>query len=177
MTFKVLKRIGQIYTKVLECIAAAIILLVAISMLEMAVSRTFFNIPWSALDRINTIAIIWACFIISGLMIERDEHISVTFFISKLKDMKLYVLKLIIHILVLVTYGIVAYYGFEAFQIIYETGVFYPAEIDIPQWLAIFPIFLGMVLGIPYILYVLVIDVITIRKEFAVSRDVKGDNA
>lgn len=176
MTSKILKRIGQIYTKALEWIAGGIILLVTLAMLELAFSRTFFNAPWSALDRINTIAIIWACFIISGLMVERDQHISVTFLITKLKGLKLYVLKLIIHIIVLVAYCIVAYFAFEAFQIIYETGVFYPAEIDIPQWLAIFPIFLGMVLGIPYILHVLVVDVITIRKEIS-ERDVKGENA
>ena len=90
--------------------------------------------------------------------------------------MKLYVLKFIIHIIVLVTYGFIAYYGFEAFQIIYETGVFYPAEIDIPQWLAIFPIFLGMVLGIPFIIHILVVDVFTIRQEIS-GKDKKGDNA
>lgn len=177
MASKILRKIGQIYSKTLEAVAAIILLLVTIAMLETAVSRTFFNTPLSAIDRINTIAIIWACFIISGLMIERDEHISVNFFITKLKGLKLLILKLIIHIIVLVGYCIVAYYGYEAYQIIYDTGVFYPAEIDIPQWLAIFPIFLGMVLGIPFIIYVLVKDVINIRKEVSVKRDIKGEAA
>jgi TRAP-type C4-dicarboxylate transport system permease small subunit len=176
MTSQILKKIGRIYTIALEGIAAVIILMVSVAMLETAFSRTIFNFPWSALDRINTIAIIWACFIISGVLIERDEHISVNFFITKLQGMKLYVLKLIIHIIVLITYCIVAYYGYVACMLIYETGVFYPAEIDIPQWLAIFPIFLGMVLGIPFIIHVMVVDVITIRNT-AAKKENKGVNA
>jgi TRAP-type C4-dicarboxylate transport system permease small subunit len=176
MTSKILKRIGLIYSKAMEWIAAIILLMVTVAMLETAFSRTFFNTPWSALDRIDTIAIIWACFIISGLMIERDEHISVNFFITKLKGLRLLILKLIIHIIVLIGYCIIAYYGYQAFQIIYDTGVFYPAEIDIPQWLAVFPIFLGMVLGIPFVIHVVVKDIIQIHNAVA-KKVVKGDIA
>lgn len=176
MNSKILGKIGQIYTKLLEGISAVIMLLVTVSMLEMAVSRTIFRAPWSALDRINTIAIIWACFIISGVLIERDEHVSVSFFITKLKGLPLHILKLIIHIIVLITYCLVAYFAYVAFILIYETGVFYPAEIDIPQWLALFPIFLGMVLGIPFIIHVLIVDIINIRNAIR-EKSGNGDNA
>jgi TRAP-type C4-dicarboxylate transport system permease small subunit len=176
MTSKIFIKIGQIYSKVLEGIAAVIILLVALSMLEMAFSRTIFNAPWSALDRINTIAIIWACFLIAGLMVQRDEHIAVTFLITKLKDLKLSILKLVIHIVVLIAFCFLTYYGYLAYELIRDTNVFYPAEIDIPQWLTIFPIFLGSVLGIPFVIYSVVVDAISIHN-FRTKNTVKGDSA
>jgi TRAP-type C4-dicarboxylate transport system permease small subunit len=171
----ILNKIGQIYTKALEGIGAVIIILVSIAMLEMAFSRTIFNTPWSALDRINTIAIVWACFLVSGVLVERDEHISVNFLITKLSGIKYYLLKLLIHLIVLITYGLIAYYGFEGFLAVYETGIVYPAEVDIPQWLAILPISIGMIVGIPFVIHVLVVDIISIRN-IAREKKVKGEN-
>lgn len=171
----ILNKIGQIYTKVLEGMGAVIIILVSLAMLEMAFSRTIFNTPWSALDRINTIAIVWACFIVSGVLVERDEHVAVNFLITKLSGLKFYILKLLIHIIVLITYCLIAYYGFESFLAVYETGIVYPAEIDIPQWLAILPISIGMIVGIPFVIHVLVVDVMSICK-ITREKKVKGEN-
>lgn len=171
MTFETFSKIGRIYCKTLEWIAAAIIVLVALAMLEMIVSRTIFHFPWSALDRINVIAMIWACFLMAGLLVKTDGHIAVTFLPTKLSGLRLSFLKLFIHLALLATFVIVAYYGFFAFRAVYETGVFYPAEIDIPQWLASLPICVGMALGIPLVLHVLIVNVVSIY------RQLKGEKA
>ena len=166
MTSKILSRIGQIYYKAIEWVAAYLIVLVAVAMLEMAISRTIFHFPWSALDRINVIAIIWACFLVTGLLVKTEGHIAVTFLPTKLTGWRLYFLKLFINLTLLVTFGIVAYYGFLAFKTVYDAGVIYPAEIDIPQWLASLPVFVGMALGIPFVLHILIKNVTSIYREF-----------
>ena len=165
MTSGTFSKVGRIYFKVIEWIAAVIIVLVALAMLEMVVSRTFFNFPYSALDRINIIAIIWACFLVAGLLVETDGHIAVTYLPTKLTGLRLSFLKLFIHLTLLATFVIVAYYAFFAFRAAYETGVFYPAEIDIPQWLNRLPLFVGMALGIPMVLHVLIVNVISIYRQ------------
>jgi len=174
MTSETFSRIGRIYCKTIEGVAAAIIVLVALAMLEMVVSRTIFHFPWSALDRINVIAMIWACFLVAGLLVETEGHIAVTFLPSKLTGLRLSFLKLFIHLALLATFVIVAYYGFFAFRAVYETGVFYPAEIDIPQWLNRMPILLGMALGVPLVLHVLVVNVISIYRQLK-GEKVGGD--
>lgn len=163
---KILRRIGQIYFKTIEWVAAYIIVLVAVSMLEMAFSRTVFHFPWSALDRINMIAMIWAAFLLAGPLVETEGHIAVNYLPSKLTGLRLYFLKLFINIALLATFVIVAYYGFLAFIGLYETGIIYPAEVDIPQWLSRFPVFLGMVLGIPFVLHALINSITSINSEF-----------
>lgn len=165
MTSETLVKIGQIYRKTIEGIAAAIIVLVALSMIEMVISRTIFHFPWSALDRINVIAIIWACFLVTGLLVETEGHIAVTYLPTKLTGLRLSFLKLFIHLVLLATFVIVAYYAFFAFRAVYETGIFYPAEIDIPQWLNRLPIFLGMVLGVPLVLHVLIVNLVSIYRQ------------
>ena len=174
MTSETFRKIGRIYCKTIEWIAAIIIVLVALSMLEMVVSRTIFHFPWSALDRINVIAMIWACFLMAGLLVETDGHIAVTFLPTKLTGLRLSFLKLFIHLTLLATFVIVAYVGFFAFLAVYETGIFYPAEINIPQWLTRLPIFVGMVLGIPLVLHVLIVNVVSIYRQLK-GEKVGGD--
>jgi len=170
MTPETFSKIGRIYRKTIEGIAAAIIVLVALAMLEMVVSRAVFHFPWSALDRINTIAMIWACFLVAGLLVETEGHIAVTYLPTKLSGLRLAFLKLFIHLALLATFVLVAYYAFFAFKAVYETGIFYPAEVDIPQWLNRLPIFLGMALGVPLVLNILIANVIYI------CRQLKGRN-
>jgi TRAP-type C4-dicarboxylate transport system permease small subunit len=162
---KILERIGQVYFKSVEWFAAYLIVLIALSMLEMAFSRTVFHFPWSALDRINMIAMIWATFLLVGPLVETEGHIAVTYLPLKLKGLRLYFLRLFISVALLVTFVIVAYYGFFAFKGLYECGTIYPAEIDIPQWLSRLPVFLGMLLGIPFVLRGLINNVTTINGE------------
>jgi TRAP-type C4-dicarboxylate transport system permease small subunit len=176
MTPETFSKIGQIYRKTIEGIAAAVIILVALAMLEMVVSRTFFHFPWSALDRINVIAMIWACFLVAGLLVETEGHIAVTYLPTKLTGLRLAFLKLFIHLALLATFVLVAYYAFFAFRAVYETGVFYPAEIDIPQWLNRLPVFLGMALGVPLVLNVLIINVIFIYHQLKGGK-VGGDRS
>jgi len=171
MTFETFSKIGRIYCKTIEWIAAVILVLVALAMLEMVVSRTIFHFPWSALDRINVIAMIWACFLMAGLLVKTNGHIAVTFLPAKLSGLRLSFLKLFIHLVLLATFVIVACCAFFAFRAVHETGVFYPAEIDIPQWLTRLPIFVGMILGIPLVLHVLIVDVVSIY------RQLKGEKA
>ena len=140
-------------------------MLVALSMLEMAFSRTVFHFPWSALDRINIIAMIWACFLLAGPLVKTEGHIAVNYFPSRLTGLRLYFLKLFINIALLATFVIVAYYGFVTFISLYECGTIYPAEIDIPQWLTRLPVFLGMVLGLPFVLHALINSVTSIHGE------------
>lgn len=173
MTSAILKKIGRIYFKALEWIGAYLIVLIALSMLEMAFSRTVFHFPWSALDRINMIAIIWACFLLAGPLVKTEGHVAVNYFPLKLTGLRLYFLKLFINIALLATFVIVAYYGFFAFKGLYETGTIYPAEIDIPQWLTRLPVFLGMVLGLPFVLHPLINSVTAICGEF---KKKKGGN-
>lgn len=165
MLSKILKRIGDVYFKAVEWFAAYLIVLVALSMLEMAFSRTVFHFPWSALDRINMIAMIWATFLLAGPLVETEGHIAVSYFPLKFKGLRLYCLKLFISIALLVTFVIAAYYGFFAFKGLYETGIIYPAEIDIPQWLSRLPVFLGMLLGIPFVIRKLIDSVTSISGE------------
>jgi TRAP-type C4-dicarboxylate transport system permease small subunit len=174
---KLLRRIGQIYYKAIEWVAAYLIVLVALSMLEMAFSRTVFHFPWSALDRINTIAMIWACFLAAGLLVETEGHIAVNYLPSRLSGLRLYFLKLFINLLLLATFIIAAYYGFLAFKNFYETCSIYPAEIDIPQWLAYFPVFLGMLVGIPFVVHVLVKNINSIRDEFKKKKKRRGSKS
>ena len=68
-------------------------MLVALAILEMIVSRTIFHFPYSALDRINVIAMIWACFLVAGLLVETDGHVAVTFLPAKLTGLRLSFLK------------------------------------------------------------------------------------
>ena len=171
MTSETFSKIGRIYCKTIEGIAAAIIVLVALSMLEMIVSRTVFHFPYSALDRINVIAMIWACFLMAGLLVKTDGHVAVTFLPTKLSGLRLSFLKLFINLALLATFVIVAYYAFFAFRAVHETGIFYPAEIDIPQWLNRLPILVGMTLGIPIVLHVLIVNIISIY------RQLKGEKA
>ena len=63
--------------------------MVALAMLEMIVSRTIFHFPYSALDRINVIAMIWACFLVAGLLVETNGHVAVTFLPAKLTGLRL----------------------------------------------------------------------------------------
>ncbi|MCK4862673.1 MAG: TRAP transporter small permease subunit [Dehalococcoidales bacterium] len=177
MTFKILCKIGRIYSKAIEWVAASIILLVALSMLEMIISRTIFHFPWSALDRINVIAMIWACFLVAGLLVKTEGHITVNYFPAKLTGLRLLFLKLFINISLLATFCIIAYYGFLTFRAVYETGVFYPAEIDIPQWLASLPICVGMALGIPFVLHILIVNVISIYRELRNRKKAAGDKS
>lgn len=174
MTSEIIRRIGQIYYKAIEWVAACIIVLVAVAMLEMAISRTIFHFPWSALDRINVIAMIWACFLVTGLLVKTGGHIAVNFFPARLTGLRLSFLKLFINISLLATFCIVAYYGFVAFRTVYEAGVFYPAEINIPQWLALLPVGIGMVLGIPFVLHVLIGNVTFIYREL--KKKVAGED-
>ena len=171
MTSETFNKIGRIYCKTLEWIAAVIIVLVALAMLEMVVSRTIFHFPWSALDRINVIAMIWACFLVTGLLVKTEGHIAVNYLPARLTGLRLSFLKLFINISLLVTFCIVAYYGFLAFRSLYETGAYYPAEIDIPQWLASLPVGIGMGLGIPFVLHALFGNVTSIY------RQLKGEKA
>jgi len=175
MTSESFGKIGRNYSKIIEGVAAVIIILVALAMLEMIVSRAIFHFPWSALDRINTIAMIWACFLVAGLLVETEGHIAVNYLPTKLSGLPLAFLKLFTHLLILVTFVIVAYYAFFAFQAAYETGVFYPAEIDIPQWLNRLPLFVGMVLGVPTVLYVLIKNVLSIRRQLKDRKKAGGD--
>ena len=177
MTSKIIRRIGQIYYKAIEWVAACIIVLVAVAMLEMAISRTIFHFPWSALDKINVIAMIWACFLVTGLLVETEVHIAVTFLPARLTGLRLSFLKLFINISLLATFGIVAYYGFLAFRTVYDAGVIYPAEIDIPQWLALLPVGIGMVLGIPFLLHVLFGNVTSIYRELKGKKVAGGDKS
>lgn len=177
MTSETFGKIGRIYFQIIEGIAAAIIVLVALAMLEMIVSRAIFHFPWSALDRINVIAMIWACFLVAGLLIETDGHIAVTYLPSKLTGLRLAFLKLFTHILTLITFGIIAYYGFMAFRMVLETGAIYPAEIDIPHWLGSLPVFLGMILGIPFVLHVLIKNIISIRHQLRDRKKAGGDKS
>ncbi|MBA7483605.1 hypothetical protein ES707_19122 [subsurface metagenome] len=174
MTSETFSKIGRTYCKAIEWVAAVIIVLVALSMLEMVVSRTIFHFPWSALDRINVIAMIWACFLVAGLLVKTDGHIAVTFLPAKLTGLRLSFLKLFTHLVLLATFVIVAYYAFFAFRAAYETGVFYPAEIDIPHWLTRLPIFIGMALGVPLVLHVLIVNVISIYRQLK-GEKVGGD--
>jgi TRAP-type C4-dicarboxylate transport system permease small subunit len=170
MFSKILQRIGQVYFKAVEWIGAYLIVLVALSMLEMAFSRTVFHFPWSALDRINMIAMIWATFLLVGPLVETEGHIAVNYFPMKFKGLRLYCLKLFISIALLVTFVLVAYYGFFAFKGLYETGIIYPAEIDIPQWLSRLPVFLGMLLGIPFVLRGLINNITSLNSELKKRR-------
>jgi len=177
MASKIIRRIGQIYYKSLEWVATVIIVLVALAMLEMIVSRTIFNFPWSVLDRINAIAMIWACFLITGLLVETEGHIAVTFLPSKLSGLRLSFLKLFINISLLATFCIIAYYGFIASRIMYEMGAVYPAEFDIPQWLAYLPICVGMILGIPLVLHVLIKNATSLYRELKDRKITSGDRS
>ena len=177
MTSKIFCKIGRIYIKAIEWVAASIIVLVALSMLEMIISRTIFHFPWSALDRINVIAMIWACFLVAGLLVKTEGHITVNYFPAKLTGLRLSFLKLFINISLLATFCIVAYYGFLAFRSLYETGAVYPAEIDIPQWLVYISICIGMGLGIPFVLHVLINNVISIYRELKNRKKAGGDKS
>jgi TRAP-type C4-dicarboxylate transport system permease small subunit len=168
---KTLRRIGQIYFKAIEWLGAYLIVLVALSMLEMAFSRTVFHFAWSALDKINVIAIIWACLLLAGPLVKTEGHIAVNYFSSRLTGLRLYFLKLFINVALLVTFVIVAYYGFFAFKGLYETGSIYPAEIDIPQWLTRLPVFLGMVLGLPFVLHALINSITSLYGEFKKKKE------
>jgi len=177
MTSKILKRIGQIYYKAIEWIGAYLIVLVGVAMLETAFSRTVFHFPFSAIDRINIITMIWACFFVTGLLVEREGHIAVNYFPAKFTGLPLYFLKLLIHLALLVTFVIVAYYGLAAFRGLYETKALYPAEIDIPQWLSYIPVFIGMVLGIPFVLHVLIVNVVSLYRELKHRTKAAGDKS
>jgi TRAP-type C4-dicarboxylate transport system permease small subunit len=165
MTSKILKIIGNVYSKAIEWIGSYLIVLVGVVMLETAFSRTVFHFPFSALDRINIITMIWACFLVTGLLVEREGHIAVNYFPARFTGLPLYFLKLFIHLALLATFAIVAYYGLVAFRGLYETQAHYPAEIDIPQWLSYIPVFIGMVLGIPFVLHVLIVNIISLYRE------------
>jgi TRAP-type C4-dicarboxylate transport system permease small subunit len=171
MPYKLLISIGQIYYKAIEWIAACIIVLVTISMLETAASRTIFNFPWSVMDNINVIAMIWACFLITGLLVENEAHIAVTFLPSRLKGLPLYFLKLFINTSLLATFCVITYYGFLAYKTVKEMGIVYPAEIDIPQCFAYLPVFVGMMLGIPFVVHVLIRNISTIICTFKEKRN------
>jgi len=177
MTSETFGKIGRIYSKIIEGVAAAIIVLVALAMLEMVVSRTIFHFPWSALDRFNVIAMIWACFLVSGLLVETEGHIAVTYLPTKLTGLRLGFLKLFIHLSILAAFCIIACYGFLAFRTVYETGAIYPAEIDIPQWLGSLPVFLGMTLGIPFVLHLLIKNVAFICRQLKDRKKAEGDKS
>jgi len=176
MTLEAFNKIGRIYCKALEWVASAIFVLVALFMLEMVVSRTIFHFPYSVLDRVNVIAMFWTCFLVAGLLVKTDGHIAVTFLPAKLTGLRLSFLKLFIHVALLATFIIVAYYGFSALRAVREIGVVYPAEIDIPQWLAYLPICVGMALGIPLVLHVLIVNVVSIYHQLK-GEKVGGDKS
>jgi len=165
MSSEIFSKIGRVYFKVIEGVAAGIIVLVALNMLGMVASRAIFNFWWSAIDKINIIAMIWVCFLMAGLLVETEGHVSITYLKNKLTGLRLAFLNLFVHLSILAAFIISAYFGFFIFMELYEANTCYPAEIDIPQWLAYVPVFIGMVLGIPLVLHVLIKNISVIRRE------------
>jgi TRAP-type C4-dicarboxylate transport system permease small subunit len=160
-----LRKFARIYKKILEATATIIIILVTLAMLETALSRTIFHFPLSAIDKINVIIIIWACFLVNGPLVEDEDHIAVNLLPARLAGLPLHVLKAFISFCLLVAFVIAAYYGFIVFKDLYEAGVTYPAEFDIPQWIAFLPVGIGMVLAIPFVIHRLIISLRNIYRE------------
>jgi len=165
MDSAIIRRVVQIYHKSIEWVAATILILVSVSMLEVIVARNFLNTPFSMLDFINVIAMMWACFLMVGPLTETENHIAVTFVPSKLTGLRLAFLRLFIHLANLAAFFITGLFGFLAFRMIYEMGTVYNAEIAIPQWWAVLPICIGMILAIPSALHVMTKEIILISRE------------
>jgi len=153
---------SRIYIKGIEWTSAVLIVLVSLAMLETAFSRTILHVPLSAIDRINIILIIWACFLVNGNLILQNNHIQINILPETLKGARLSMLRLFINLLMLAICIIASVYGFEVTRITFETGVTYTAEIDIPQWPTFLAVSLGMALAVPSTLYVICKDVLAL---------------
>jgi len=156
-------RSGRIYIKGIEWTSAVLMVLVALAMLETAFSRTILHLPLSAIDRMNVMAIIWACFLVNGNLILENNHIQINILPEKLKGAHLSMLRLFFNFFMLVICVITSIYGFEVTILTFETGVTYTAEIDIPQWPTFLAVSLGMALAVPPTLYVIFKEVLALR--------------
>lgn len=162
--------VGKVYIKGIEWVTAVIIVLVSLAMLETAFSRTVFHFPLSAIDKINIILMIWACFLVNGLLILNDQHIQINVLPEKLTGVRLSILKLVINTVVLITCLVTAIYGFVVTHVTFETGVTYTAEIDLPQWPTFLAIAVGMTLAVPACIYMMTKDIRAIRDYFTGRR-------
>jgi len=153
---------GKIYIKSIEWTSAVLIVLVSLAMLETVFSRTILHLPLSAIDRINISLMIWVCFLFNGILILENKHIQINLLPEKLNGARLSILRLFINLSMLAICIITAIYGFEVTMIIFETGVTYTAEIDIPQWPTFLAVSLGMALAVPTILYLMFKDVLAL---------------
>ena len=153
---------GKIYIKSIEWTSAVLIVLVSLAMLETVFSRTILHLPLSAIDRINISLMIWVCFLFNGILILENKRIQINILPEKLNGARLSILRLFINLSMLAICIITSIYGFEVTMIIFETGVTYTAEIDIPQWPTFLAVSLGMALAVPTTLYLMFKDVLAL---------------
>lgn len=98
--------------KLLTWLCMLAIAMLVIVVFTQVVSRMMsFSLPWT--EELSRLTIVWLTFLGTSLAIYEKMHLAVTFFVKKLNKKAQKGIYFFVHMLTIVFYGILVFYGFK----------------------------------------------------------------